>query len=319
MKVLVTGGTGFLGIHVVAELEKRGHKVDVLPPPDEKSGYDLTDMCDVVAAYSRPMSPDAVIHLAAKCGGIGANMRRPGEFFRDNILMGINMIDVARTCGIKKFVCIGTVCAYPEHTPVPFKETDLWKGYPEPTNGAYGIAKKALLVMLQAYRQQYGFNGIYLMPVNLYGPCDHFSLEDSHVIPAMIRKFDTAKNTNQSTVQLWGTGNASREFLYVKDAARGIVDALEKYNGADPINLGQGQEYTIRDLAETIRTEVGYEGLIKWSVSKLDGQPRRCLDTSRAKELFGFEATTSFSEGLHETYLWWLANRADILMKERGR
>jgi GDP-L-fucose synthase len=173
--------------------------------------------------------------------------------------------------------------------------------------------------MLQAYRQQYGFNGIYLMPVNLYGPCDHFSLEDSHVIPAMIRKFDTAKNTNQSTVQLWGTGNASREFLYVKDAARGIVDALEKYNGADPINLGQGQEYTIRDLAETIRTEVGYEGLIKWSVSKLDGQPRRCLDTSRAKELFGFEATTSFSEGLHETYLWWLANRADILMKERGR
>jgi GDP-L-fucose synthase len=319
MKILVTGGTGFLGTHVVAELTNRGHMVDVLPPPDEKSGYDLTDMCDVVAAFSRPMPPDAVVHLAAKCGGIGANMRRPGEFFRDNILMGVNMIDVARTCGIKKFVCVGTICAYPEHTPVPFKETDLWKGYPEPTNGAYGIAKKALLVMLQAYRQQYGFNGIYLLPVNLYGPGDHFSLEDSHVIPAMIRKFDTAKDDGRPSVALWGTGNASREFLYVKDAAVGIADALEKYDGPDPVNLGNGREYTIRKLAEKIQDTVGYEGVVEWDVSKPDGQPRRCLDTSRAKELFGFEAATPFQVGLIETYEWWLANKAVILAKEQKR
>jgi GDP-L-fucose synthase len=319
MRVLITGGTGFLGTQVVSELENRGHMADVLPPPDAKSGYDLTDMCDVVAAFSRPMPPDAVIHLAAKCGGIGANMRRPGEFFRDNILMGVNMIDVAKTCGIKKFVCIGTICAYPEHTPVPFKETDLWKGYPEPTNGAYGIAKKALLVMLQAYRQQYGFNGIYLLPVNLYGPGDHFSLEDSHVIPAMIRKFDTAKDENLPSVQLWGTGGASREFLYVKDAARGIVEALEHYNGSEPVNLGNGREILIRDLAETIKTVVGYEGRIKWDASKPDGQPRRCLDTNRAKELFNFEATTPFRIGLIETYKWWLANKVDILVKENER
>jgi GDP-L-fucose synthase len=262
------------------------------------------------------MPPDVVIHLAAKCGGIGANMRRPGEFFRNNILMGVNTIDAARTCGIRKFVCVGTICAYPEYTPVPFKETDLWKGYPEPTNGAYGIAKKALLVMLQAYRQQYGFNGIYLLPVNLFGLGDHFSLEDSHVIPAMIRKFDTAKDLGLPSVKLWGTGSASREFLYVKDAAVGIVDAMEKYDGPDPVNLGSGREISIRDLAEKIRAIVGYEGAIEWDSSKPDGQPRRCLDVSRAKELFGFEARTGFSDGLESTYRWWLDNKKAILAKE---
>jgi len=315
MNVLVTGGNGFLGKHVVEVLKNRGHIVDVI----DQSGYDLTDIYDTINAFMRVMHPDAVIHLAAKCGGIGANMRRPGEFFRDNMLMGINTIDVARTCCIKKFVCVGTICAYPENTPVPFMEKDLWNGYPEPTNGAYGIAKKALLVMLQAYRQQYGFNGIYLLPVNLYGPGDNFSLEDSHVIPAMIRKFDTAKEEGKASVKLWGTGKASREFLYVKDAACGIVDALERYDGSEPVNLGNGREYTIRKLAEKIKDTVGFDGNIEWDVFKPDGQPRRCLDTRRAKELFGFEAKTFFQEGLIETYEWWLKNKADVLNKEENQ
>jgi GDP-L-fucose synthase len=318
MNVLVTGGTGFLGKHVVAELERRGHRVDAPGPPRSKSGYDLSDMCDVVDLFSRPMAPDAVIHLAAKCGGIGANMRRPGEFFRDNILMGVNMIDVARTCGIGKFVCVGTICAYPENTNVPFREDDLWSGYPEPTNGAYGIAKKALLVMLQAYRQQYGFNGIYLLPVNLYGPGDHFSLEDSHVIPAMIRKFDTAMENSERRVSLWGTGSASREFLYVKDAALGIVDAMERYDGPEPVNLGSGREITIRSLAEAVGAAVGFDGEIEWDPSRPDGQARRCLDTSRAREMFGFEARTPFHAGLAETVAWWRASKANILAGERA-
>lgn len=312
MRVLVTGGTGFLGPHVVAELERRGHDVAL-------------SRCNLIIqnwGFERILAterPEAIVHLAARCGGIGANMRHPAEFFRDNLLMGVNAIDAAKAARVSKFVCVGTICAYPEHTPVPFKETDLWKGYPEPTNGAYGIAKKALLVMLQAYRQQYGFNGVYLLPVNLYGPGDHFSLEDSHVIPAMIRKFDTARDEGRPSVTLWGTGSASREFLYVKDAARGIVDAMERYDGPDPVNLGSGREISIRDLAETIRTVVGYGGAIEWDASKPDGQPRRCLDTSRAKELFGFEAATPFAEGLRETCEWWLANKAAILAKEAGR
>ena len=310
MNILVTGGLGFLGRHVCAELRARGHEVDCV------AGYNLT-LAHNASEMFLYRKPDAVVHLAAKCGGIGANMRRPGEFFRDNILMGVNTIDAAMRAGIGKFVCVGTICAYPEHTPVPFKETDLWKGYPEPTNGAYGIAKKALLVMLHAYRQQYGFNGIYLLPVNLFGPGDHFSLNDSHVIPAMIRKFDAAKEKGLPKMVLWGTGTASREFLFVKDAAKGIVDALERYDGPEPVNLGNGQEHTIRDLAEMVKAEIGYDGDIGWDASKPDGQPRRCLDTSRAKELFGFEATTPFKVGLRETCTWWLANKHRLLLGEQ--
>lgn len=312
MNVLVTGGKGFLGRHVVAELMSRKHDVDVI------AGYNLTSQVDAAEVFLY-RQPDAVIHLAAVCGGIGANMKWPGRFFRDNLLMGVNMIDEAMDANVKKFVCVGTICAYPKFTPVPFKETDLWAGYPEETNAPYGIAKKALLVMLQAYRKQYGFNGIYLLPVNLYGPGDHFSLDDSHVIPAMIRKFDIAKEKGYPTVQLWGTGNASREFLYVKDAAKGIVDALERYDGEEPVNLGNGQEHSIRDLAEKIRSVVGYSGQIEWNAGKPDGQPRRCLDTSRAKELFGFEASTPFDRGLRETYEWWQDNKTQILSSEGTR
>lgn len=312
MKVLVTGGKGFLGRHVVAELMTRKHEVDVI------AGYNLTSQVDSGEVFLY-RQPDAVVHLAAVCGGIGANMKWPGRFFRDNLLMGVNMIDEALGAHVKKFVCVGTICAYPKFTPVPFREEDLWGGYPEETNAPYGIAKKALLVMLQAYRKQYGFNGIYLLPVNLYGPGDHFSLDDSHVIPAMIRKFDTAKDKGFGSVQLWGTGSASREFLYVKDAARGIVDALERYDGEDPVNLGNGQEHTIRDLAEKIKAVVGFGGTIEWNPGKPDGQPRRCLDTSRAKELFGFEASTPFDCGLRETYDWWLNNKAQILASEGTR
>lgn len=312
MKVMVTGGTGFLGRHVVAELMSRKHDVDIV------AGYNLTCQQDAREAFL-DRKPDAVIHLAAKCGGIGANMRRPGSFFRDNILMGVNMIDEAKAAGVGKFVCVGTICAYPKFTPVPFRESELWNGYPEETNAPYGIAKKALLVMLQAYRQQYNFNGIYLLPVNLYGPGDHFSLNESHVIPAMIRKFDTAREKGLPTVSLWGTGCASREFLFVKDAAKGIVDAMERYNGPDPVNLGNGEEHTIRDLAAMVKEAVGYGGEIVWDPTKPDGQPRRCLDTSRAKELFGFEASTPFSKGLRETVQWWSDNKAGILAAEGTR
>lgn len=305
MNVLVTGGTGFLGRHVMAELRKRGYKAEGLARGDKYSGYDLTEQLDVSELFGH-RQPDAIIHLAAKCGGIGANMDRPGEFFRDNILMGVNMIDQALEEGVKKFVCLGTVCAYPKFTPVPFREEDIWGGYPEETNAPYGLAKKALLVMLQAYRQQYGFNGIYLIPVNLYGPGDHFDLRTSHVIPALIRKFHEAKTESRPFVECWGTGSASREFLYVEDAARGIVDALEKYDGPEPVNLGSGMEITIRALARLIQEIVGFEGEIRWDASKPDGQPRRCLDISRAKERFGFKARMGFREGLEHTYEWYL-------------
>lgn len=306
MKVLVTGGTGFLGRHVMAELAARGHDAEALSlTQDNARNYDLTDQQDASEVFLY-RKPDAVIHLAAKCGGIGANMDKPGEFFRDNMLMGVNIIDAALDAGVKKFVCLGTVCAYPKFTEVPFKEDDIWKGYPEATNAPYGVAKKALLVMLQAYRQQYKFNGIYLLPVNIYGPGDHFDLRTSHVIPALIRKFHEAKAEGRPYVECWGTGSASREFLYVGDAATGIVDALEQYNDPDPVNLGSGMEITIRALAQLIKEVVGFEGEIRWDSSKPDGQPRRCLDISRAKERFGFEATTSFRKGLERTYEWYL-------------
>lgn len=305
MKVLVTGGTGFLGRHVMAELCKRGHDAEAINRKDQCAGRDLTSQVETSEVFLY-RKPDAVIHLAAKCGGIGANMDKPGEFFRDNMLMGVNLIDAALDAGVKKVVVAGTVCAYPKFTPVPFREEDIWNGYPEETNAPYGVAKKALLVMLQAYRQQYGFNGIYLIPVNLYGPGDHFDLRTSHVIPALIRKFHEAKAEGRPFVECWGTGSASREFLYVGDAAKGLVDGLERYDGADPVNLGSGKEITIRDLAEKIKGIVGFEGEIKWDASKPDGQPRRCLDTSKARELFGFEAQTDFDEGLRKTYEWYL-------------
>ncbi len=247
------------------------------------------------------MRPTVVIHLAAEVGGIGANRAQPGRFFFSNLSMGMNLIEEARLRGVAKFVQVGTVCSYPKFTPVPFREEDLWNGYPEETNAPYGIAKKALLVMLQAYRQQYGLNGIYLIPVNLYGPGDNFDLETSHVIPAMIRKFVEAKRQDLPRVELWGTGAASREFLYVDDAARGIVSALEQYDGAEPVNLGTGKEIAIRDLAEKIKQLVGYNGEITWDASKPDGQPRRCLDVTKARTLFGFTTRMDLETGLQRT------------------
>ncbi len=299
MKVLVTGGSGFLGKHVVKKLYKRGYEVNIL----HHSMYNLKSEHETFQAVQK-YRPDAIVHLAATVGGIGANMKRPGEFFYNNMLMGMNIIEAARIEKIKILVA-GTVCSYPKFTPVPFKEEDLWNGYPEETNAPYGIAKKALLVMLQAYRQQYGLNGIFLIPVNLYGPGDNFDPGSSHVIPALIKKFVDAKENNDKFVEVWGTGKASREFLYVEDAARGIVKALEKYNKPEPVNLGNGKEYTIKKLVKIIKDLTGYKGKIKWNTSKPDGQPRRVLNIEKAKS-FGFLAKTSFEEGLKKTYKYYL-------------
>ncbi|MBV6502783.1 MAG: GDP-L-fucose synthase [Fimbriimonadales bacterium] len=253
--------------------------------------------------------PDVLIHAAAVCGGIGANRAEPGRFFFENAVMGVHLIEDARRGGVGKFVQIGTVCAYPKNTPVPFHEDDLWNGYPEETNAPYGLAKKALLVQLQAYRQQYGFNGIYLIPVNLYGPHDNFDLASSHVIPAMMRKFIEAKESGRDRVDLWGDGSASREFLYAGDAAEGILMAAEQYDGPEPVNLGSGQEITIRDLAEKVASLVGYRGEIAWDTTQPNGQQRRQLDVSRARELFGFEARTTLDDGLRKTVEWYLTSR----------
>ena len=277
-----------------------------------RAEFDLTQREAVSQMYVQ-LRPDIVIHLAAEVGGIGANRASPGRFFYANLAMGMHLIEQARDAGLKKIVMVGTVCSYPKHTPVPFREDDLWNGYPEGTNAPYGIAKKALLVMLQAYRQQYGLNGVYLIPVNLYGPGDNFDLETSHVIPAMIRKFVDARVSGAAEVTLWGTGSASREFLYVEDCARAIVMATQRYDGAEPVNIGTGREITIRDLAEKIRGIVGYRGRIIWDSTKPDGQPRRCLDTSRAKAAFGFEATTGFDEGLQRTVDWYCNERGNKL------
>lgn len=302
MRVLVTGASGFLGQHVVKELRGRSHQVLSL---DRKGGPGLLD-----AGWTRDMvedaEADAVIHLAAKCGGIGANMDRPGEFFHDNMLMGLNLVEACRLAEVPKTVVVGTVCAYPKHTPVPFREEDIWNGYPEETNAPYGVAKKALLVMLQAYRQQYGMNGIYLIPVNLYGPGDNFHPRNSHVIPALMTKLWQAKIRGEASVTCWGTGKVSREFLFAEDAARGIVLGMEGYDGPEPVNLGTGREYTIRETAETVAHVVGYKGEILWDSSKPDGQPRRCLDVSRAKELFGFEARLDLVHGVQRLYNWFL-------------
>jgi GDP-L-fucose synthase len=306
-RIVVTGGAGFLGRHLQQQLRSRGVSAENLLIPLIEQ-YDLTREGDVVRMYEQ-MEPTLVIHLAAEVGGIGANQANPGRFFYANMAMGLHLIEQARIRRLKKFVQVGTICAYPKFTPVPFKEEDLWNGYPEETNAPYGIAKKALLVMLQAYRRQYDLNGIYLLPVNLYGPGDNFDLQTSHVIPALIRKFCSAVDEGAEEVAVWGTGAVSREFFYVKDAARAITMAAERYDGPEPVNLGAGVEISIKNLAEKIRQLTGFEGKIVWDTSKPDGQPRRCLDTSRARKLFGFEAQMSFDQGLRETIDWWKSNK----------
>lgn len=303
--VLVTGGAGFLGSQVVSYLTNYGVDPEKIIIPRSKE-YDLRIWENCVKLVT---GVDIVIHLAAKVGGIGYNRNHPGELFYDNAIMGVQIMEAARLAGVKKFVAIGTVCAYPKFTPVPFHEEDIWNGYPEETNAPYGLAKKMMLVQAQAYRAQYGFNAIFLLPVNLYGPGDNFNPESSHVIPALIKKFVDAKKNGEKQVVVWGTGSASREFLYVKDAARGIVEATLKYNGDEPINIGAAKEISIKNLVEIIRNITEYKGEIVWDIEKPDGQPRRCLDTSRAKNLFGFEAVTPFEEGLKETIEWYISTQ----------
>lgn len=312
-RICVTGGAGFLGKSIVERLIERGAAEERIIIP-RKRDYDLTHEANVERLYD-DSTPDLVIHLAAEVGGIGANRANPGRFFFANMAMGLHLIEHARRRKVRKFVQVGTICAYPKFTPPPFCEEELWNGYPEETNAPYGVAKKALLVMCQAYRQQYGLNAIYLLPVNLYGPRDNFDLETSHVIPAMIRKFWEAKRDGAATVELWGDGSPTREFLYVDDAADGIVAAAEKYDGAEPVNLGNGREIAIRELAQTIAGAVGYSGRIVWDASKPNGQPRRCLDVSRAREMFGFEARTSFDDGLRRTIAWYAEHRAQVLKR----
>jgi GDP-L-fucose synthase len=303
-RIMVTGGAGFLGRQVVDRLEARGAEVFV----PRSAQYDLRDRAAVEASLADGR-PQIVIHLAAVVGGIGANRENPGRFFYDNAIMGIELMEAARLARVEKFVQIGTVCSYPKFTPVPFHEDDLWAGYPEETNAPYGLAKKMLLVQAQAYRQQYGFNAIYLIPVNLYGPADNFDLASSHVIPALIKKCVDARDAGADHIDAWGTGAASREFLYVDDAADGIVLGTERYDGAEPVNLGVGHEITIRELMELVARLTRFEGQIRWDPSKPDGQPRRALDTSRARELFGFVARTSLEDGLRRTIEWYEASR----------
>ena len=304
MRFVVTGGAGFLGSFLIPRLRAKGVS-DIYVPQIEE--YDLTREEAVERLY-REHQPDVVIHLAAQVGGIGANRSNPGRYFYANMAMGLHLIEQARIHKIQKFVQIGTICAYPKFTPVPFKEDELWNGYPEETNAPYGIAKKALLVMCQAYRQQYGLNAIYLLPVNLYGPRDNFNLETSHVIPALIRKVVEAKRKKADHIEAWGTGSASREFLYVEDAAEGIALATECYNESGPVNLGAGREITIKALTELVAKIAGFTGKIVWDPSKPDGQPRRCLDTTRAREKFGFVANTALEEGLARTIAWYEAH-----------
>lgn len=300
-KVVVTGGAGFLGSHLVGMLKDKGCKSIFVPKREE---YDLVQMDDVKRMY-KDANPDIVIHLAAVVGGIGANRENPGKYFYDNLMMGVQLIEIGRQIGVKKFVALGTICCYPKFTPVPFKEEDLWIGYPEETNAPYGLAKKMLLVQSQAYRQQYDFNSIYLMPVNLYGPRDNFDPNSSHVIPALIKKCLDAVKNGQKEMVAWGTGKATREFLYVEDAAEGILLAAEKYDKSAPINLGAGFEITIKDLTELIAKLTDFKGVIVWDSTKPDGQPRRCLDTAKAKKEFGFQSATRFEEGLKKTIEWY--------------
>ena len=300
-KVLVTGGAGFLGSFIVEKLKEKGVSEENIRIPRSKD-MDLKRWTNCVEVVK---DIDIVIHLAAKVGGIGYNQKYPATLFYDNAIMGIQLMEAARQENIEKFAAIGTICAYPKFTPVPFKEVDLWNGYPEETNAPYGLAKKMMLVQSQAYRQQYGFNSIYLLPVNLYGPGDNFDPEQSHVIPALIKKIFDAKEAGDDYITVWGTGKATREFLYVEDAAEGINLATEKYNKSDPVNLGSGFEISINALIELIAEIAGFDGEIRWDTSKPDGQPRRCLDVSRAKEEFGFEARVDFREGLERTIEWY--------------
>jgi len=304
LRVVVTGGAGFLGSHLVECLRPQGCAEIVVP---RSRDYDLVK-AQAVQRLFRDARPDIVIHLAARVGGIEANRRNPGRFFYENLMMGAQLMEEARLAGVRKFVAIGTICAYPKFTPIPFKEDDLWNGYPEETNAPYGMAKKMLLVQAEAYRQQYGFPAITLLPVNLYGPRDNFDLETSHVIPAMIRKFVEARRAGQSEVVLWGSGKPTREFLFVRDAAQGILLATERYSGQAPVNLGAGFEISIADLATLIAKCTRYNGRLGWDASRPDGQPRRCLDVSRAEKEFGFRATTPFEEGLRETIAWYEAS-----------
>jgi len=299
-RVVISGGNGFLGSFVVEKLRAAGCASIRTPHSKE---YDLREKSEALRLF-KDQRPDIIIHLAAVVGGIGANRANPGRFFYDNAAMGINTIEAARIAGVEKFVCAGTICSYPKFTPVPFREEDFWNGYPEETNAPYGLAKKMLLAQLQAYRQQYGFNGIYLTPVNLYGPRDNFDLESSHVIPALIRKCWEAKQARSAEITAWGTGTATREFLYVEDAAEGIVAAAEKYEKPELVNLGSGEEISIRDLVELTCSLVGFEGAVKWDTTKPDGQPRRCLDTSRAAAEFGWRAKTKLRDGMRQTIAW---------------
>ena len=303
-RLVVTGGAGFLGGFLVAQLKARGYHNIFVP---RRRDFDLTREEDVVRLYEQTR-PQVVVHLAAEVGGIGANRDNPGRFFYANMAMGMHLIEQARRTGVKKFLQTGTICAYPKFTPVPFKEEDIWNGYPEETNAPYGIAKKALMVMCQAYRQQYGLNAIYLLPVNLYGPRDNFDPHSSHVIPALVRKCVEAKDRGDKKIVAWGTGSASREFLYVEDCARGLIAALEKYDSPEPMNLGSGVEITIKALTELVARLSGFTGTIEWDASKPDGQPRRQLDISRARELLGFVADTSLEEGLIKTIQWFGEN-----------
>jgi len=305
-RICVTGGAGFLGTHLIANLRAKGAR-DIFIPKYED--YDLVKPEDI-ARMLEDSTPDIIIHLAAHVGGIGANMAKPAEFFYDNLMMGVQLMHQAWQRGVEKFVAIGTICAYPKFTPIPFKEEHLWDGYPEETNAPYGLAKKMLLVQAQAYRQQYGFNAIFLLPVNLYGPGDNFNPASSHVIPALIRKCLEAKEQGASEIIAWGDGSPTREFIYVEDAAEGIALAAQRYNGSEPVNIGSSFEISIKDLTELIARLTGFEGAIRWDTSKPNGQPRRKLDTTRAREYFGFSAKTDFEEGLRRTIAWYREHRS---------